>query len=166
MSKSSYNVLFICTGNSARSIMAEAILNQQGAGRFRAYSAGSHPAGEVNHHAIELLERNRFKTEGLRSKNWSEFAALDAPHMNFVLTVCDKAAGEVCPFWPGQPMSAHWGVEDPASVKGSESEIRRAFTDAFMVLSRRIALLTVLPIEKLDKLALNRELADIGRIKS
>jgi arsenate reductase len=166
MSKSSYNVLFICTGNSARSIMAEAILNQQGAGRFRAYSAGSHPAGEVNPHAIELLERNRFRTEGLRSKNWSEFAALDAPHMDFVLTVCDKAAGEVCPVWPGQPMSAHWGVEDPASVRGSETVIRRAFADAFMVLSRRIALLTVLPIEKLDKLALNRELADIGRIKS
>ena len=166
MSKSSYNVLFICTGNSARSIMAEAILNQQGAGRFRAYSAGSHPAGEVNPHAIELLERNRFKTEGLRSKNWSEFAALDAPEMNFVLTVCDKAAGETCPVWPGQPMSAHWGVEDPASVKGSEAEVRRAFSDAFMVLSRRIALLTVLPFEKLDKLALNKELADIGRVKS
>jgi protein-tyrosine-phosphatase len=166
MSKSSYNVLFICTGNSARSIMAESILNQQGAGRFRAYSAGSHPAGEVNRHAIELLERNRFKTEGLRSKNWSEFAALDAPHMDFVLTVCDKAAGEVCPVWPGQPMSAHWGVEDPASVRGSDEEVRRAFSDTFMVLSRRIALLTVLPIEKLDKLALNKELADIGRIKS
>ncbi len=166
MSKSSYNVLFICTGNSARSIMAEAILNQQGAGRFRAYSAGSHPAGEVNPHAIELLARNRFKTEGLRSKNWSEFASLDAPEMNFVLTVCDKAAGEVCPIWPGQPMSAHWGVEDPASVRGSEEVVLRAFTDAFMVLSRRIALLTVLPIEKLDKLALNKELADIGRIKS
>ncbi|RZI76502.1 MAG: arsenate reductase ArsC [Rubrivivax sp.] len=166
MSMSSYNVLFICTGNSARSIMAEAILNQQGAGRFRAYSAGSHPAGEVNPHAIELLERNRFKTDGLRSKNWSEFAALDAPHMNFVLTVCDKAAGEVCPVWPGQPMSAHWGVEDPASVRGTDTEVRRAFSDAFMVLSRRIALLTVLPIEKLDKLALNKELADIGRVKS
>ncbi len=166
MSISSYNVLFICTGNSARSIMAEAILNQQGAGRFRAYSAGSHPAGEVNPHAIELLERNRFKTDGLRSKNWSEFAALDAPHMNFVLTVCDKAAGEVCPVWPGQPMSAHWGVEDPASVRGTDTEVRRAFSDAFMVLSRRIALLTVLPIEKLDKLALNKELADIGRVKS
>lgn len=166
MSKSSYNVLFICTGNSARSIMAEAILNQQGAGRFRAYSAGSHPAGEVNPHAIELLERNRFKTEGLRSKNWSEFAALEAPHMDFVLTVCDKAAGEVCPVWPGQPMSAHWGVEDPASVRGSEEVVLRAFADAFMVLNRRIALLTVLPFEKLDKLALNKELADIGRVKS
>ncbi len=166
MTKLTYNVLFICTGNSARSIMAEAILNQQGAGRFRAYSAGSHPAGSVNPYAIELLERNRFKTNDLRSKNWSEFAAADAPHMDFVLTVCDKAAGEVCPVWPGQPMSAHWGVEDPAAVKGSEEAIRRAFSDSFMVLSRRIALLTVLPIDKLDKLALNKELSDIGRVKA
>jgi arsenate reductase len=166
MSKLTYNVLFICTGNSARSIMAEAILNQQGAGRFHAWSAGSHPAGQVNMHAIELLERNRFRTAGLRSKNWSEFAASDAPHMDFVLTVCDKAAGEVCPVWPGQPMSAHWGVEDPASVKGDEETVRRAFSDAFMVLSRRIALLTVLPIDKLDKLALNKELSSIGRVKA
>ena len=166
MTKLTYNVLFICTGNSARSIMAEAILNQQGAGRFRAYSAGSHPAGSVNPYAIELLERNRFKTNDLRSKNWSEFAAADAPHMDFVLTVCDKAAGEVCPVWPGQPMSAHWGVEDPAAVKGSEEAIRRAFSDSFMVLSRRIALLTVLPIDKLGKLALNKELSNIGRVKA
>ena len=166
MSKLTYNVLFICTGNSARSIMAEAILNQVGAGRFHAYSAGSHPAGQVNMHAIELLERNRFKTKGLHSKNWSEFAASDAPHMDFVLTVCDKAAGEVCPVWPGQPMSAHWGVEDPASVKGDEEAVRRAFTDAFMVLSRRIALLTVLPIDKLNKLALQKEISDIGQVRS
>jgi len=165
MTASTYNVLFICTGNSARSIMAEAILNQQGAGRFRAWSAGSHPAGAVNPHAIDLLERNRFKTTGLRSKNWDEFAAADAPHMDFVLTVCDKAAGEVCPVWPGQPMSAHWGVEDPAAVKGSDEAIHRAFSDCFMVLSRRIALLTVLPIEKLNKLALKQELADIGQVK-
>ncbi|MDP3835271.1 MAG: arsenate reductase ArsC [Hydrogenophaga sp.] len=166
MSKPSYNVLFICTGNSARSIMAEAILNQTGAGRFHAYSAGSHPAGQVHMHAIELLERNRFRTQGLRSKNWSEFAASDAPHMDFVLTVCDKAAGEICPVWPGQPMSAHWGVEDPASVKGDETVARRAFSDAFMVLSRRIALLTVLPIDKLDKLALNKELSSIGQVNA
>ena len=165
MPTSTYNVLFICTGNSARSIMAEAILNQMGAGRFRAWSAGSHPAGEVNPHAIDLLERNRFKTSGLRSKNWSEFAAADAPHMNFVLTVCDKAAGEVCPVWPGQPMSAHWGVEDPASVKGNDDVIHRSFNDCFIVMNRRIALLTVLPIEKLDKLALKKELADIGQVK-
>ncbi|KRB98916.1 arsenate reductase [Hydrogenophaga sp. Root209] len=165
MTPHSYNVLFICTGNSARSIMAESILNQQGAGRFRAWSAGSHPAGTVNPHAIELLERNRFKTTGLRSKNWEEFAASDAPRMDFVLTVCDKAAGEVCPVWPGQPMSAHWGVEDPAAIKGSEEVVQRAFNDCFILLNRRIALLTVLPIEKLDKLALKHELAGIGRVK-
>ncbi len=166
MTASTYNVLFICTANSARSIMAEAILNQMGAGRFRAWSAGSHPAGAVNPHAIDLLERNRFKTTGLRSKNWDEFAAADAPHMDFVLTVCDKAAGEVCPIWPGQPMSAHWGVEDPAAVKGSDEVIQRAFNDCFIVMNRRIALLTVLPIEKLNKLALKKELADIGQVKA
>ncbi|MDZ4129217.1 MAG: arsenate reductase ArsC, partial [Hydrogenophaga sp.] len=158
MIPSIYNVLFICTGNSARSIMAEALLNQLGAGRFRGYSAGSHPAGHVNPYAIELLERNRYKTGQLRSKNWSEFAAPDAPQMNFVLTVCDKPAGEVCPVWPGQPMSAHWGVEDPAAVKGSDDVISKAFTDTFMVLNRRITLLTTLPIEKLDKLKLQQEL--------
>lgn len=166
MNSSIYNVLFICTGNSARSIMAEAILNQQGAGRFRAYSAGSHPAGQVNPYAIDLLERNRFKTAGLRSKNWDEFALPDAPKMDFVLTVCDKAAGEVCPVWPGQPMTAHWGVEDPAAVKGSADVIQRAFTDCFVVMNRRIALLTVLPIEKLDKLALKRELDSMGKVTS
>lgn len=166
MTERIYNVLILCTGNSARSIMAEAILNQMGAGRFRAYSAGSHPAGVVNPHAIELLERNRFKTTGLRSKNWEEFAKADSPHMDFVLTVCDKAAGEVCPLWPGQPMSAHWGVEDPAAVKGSNEVIQRAFNDCFIAMNRRIALLTVLPIEKLDKLALKKELADIGQVKA
>jgi arsenate reductase len=161
-----YNVLFICSANTARSIMAEAILNQQGAGRFRAWSAGSHPAGAVNPRAIELLERNHFNTSGLRSKSWDEFAAADAPCMNFVLTVCDKAAGEQCPVWPGQPISAHWGVEDPAAVTGSEETIRRAFSDCLSVLSRRIALLTVLPIEKLDKLALKKELAGIGQARA
>jgi protein-tyrosine-phosphatase len=166
MTRSSYNVLFICTGNSARSIMAEAILNQQGAGRFHAYSAGSHPKGQVNPHAIALLERNHFKTSSLRSKKWTEFAAADAPHMDFVLTVCDKAAGEVCPAWPGQPMSAHWGVEDPVAVQGSTDAIQHAFTDCFVLLNRRIALLTVLPIEKLDKLALQNELAGIGQVRA
>ncbi len=158
-----YNVLFLCTGNSARSIMAEAILNQLGGARFRAYSAGSHPTREVNPHAIELLRRNHYKTENLRSKNWDEFAQADAPRMNFVLTVCDKAAGEVCPLWPGQPMSAHWGVADPVEVQGDEETRFKAFTDAFMVLNRRIALLVNLPIEKLDRLALQKELSDIGR---
>lgn len=161
-----YNVLFLCTGNSARSIMAESILNKLGGGRFRAFSAGSHPAGQVNPRAIELLERNHFKTDGLRSKNWSEFAQVDAPHMNFVLTVCDKAAGEVCPVWPGQPMSAHWGVRDPAEVTGTEDAVRRAFSDAFMVLSRRITLMVNLPLEKLDRLALQKQLVDIGRQKA
>ncbi|MEZ5665736.1 MAG: arsenate reductase ArsC [Burkholderiaceae bacterium] len=158
-----YNVLFLCTGNSARSIMAESILNQLGGGRFRGFSAGSHPAGQVNPHAIELLQRNRYRTEGLRSKDWSEFAAADAPHMNFVLTVCDKAAGEVCPVWPGQPMSAHWGVPDPVEVSGNDEVIQRAFADTFITLNRRIALLVNLPIEKLDRLALQSELGKIGQ---
>lgn len=158
-----YNVLFLCTGNSARSIMAEAILNHVGAGRFRAFSAGSHPIGQVNPLAIDVLQRNHFRTEGLRSKNWNEFAEAGAPHMDFVLTVCDKAAGEVCPVWPGQPISAHWGVADPVEVRGDEDFVKRAFYDAFMVLSRRIALLMNLPIEKLDRLALQGELVNIGR---
>lgn len=166
MSKSHMNVLFICTGNSARSIIAESLLNQLGGGKFRAYSAGSHPAGFVNPKAIELLERNRFPTSELRSKNWDEFAKPDAPQMDFVLTVCDNAAGEVCPVWPGQPMSAHWGVADPAAVKGTPAQIEKAFTDAFMVLQRRIALFLNLPIEKLAKLSLLKELQDIGQVKA
>lgn len=161
-----YNVLFLCTGNSARSIMAEAILNQIGGGRFRGHSAGSHPAGQVNPHALELLERNHYRTDGLRSKSWNEFALPDAPPMNFVFTVCDKAAGETCPFWPGQPMTAHWGVPDPAEVCGSEELIQRAFAAAFITLSHRIALLVNLPIDKLDRLALQKELVDIGRTSS
>ena len=161
-----YNVLFLCTGNSARSIMAESILNHLGGGRFRAYSAGSHPAGRVNPHAIELLQRNHYKTESLRSKNWDEFALADAPHMNFVLTVCDKAAGEVCPFWPGQPLSAHWGVPDPTAVAGDEQALEKAFADTFIVLSRRIALMVNLPFEKLDRLALQKELVEIGQQKA
>ncbi len=163
MSTTTRNVLFICTGNSARSILAEVILNQLGAGRFRAYSAGSTPAGRVNPKALELLERNRFKINDLRSKSWDEFAGLDAPHMDFVLTVCDKAAGEVCPVWPGQPISAHWGVSDPAAVRGTEEQIDRAFQEAFSVLSRRISLFVTLPLDKLDRLALTSELSRIGQ---
>ena len=162
MNSRTYNVLFLCTGNSARSIMAEAVLNQLGGGIFRGYSAGSHPTGTVNPYALDLLVRNRFRVEGLRSKNWDEFAQPDAPVMDFVLTVCDKAAGEVCPLWPGQPMSAHWGVEDPAEVQGSEEDKHKAFSIAFMTLRTRIALLVNLPIEKLDKLALQHELNSIA----
>jgi arsenate reductase len=165
MAKSYMNVLFICTGNSARSIIAESLLNQLGGGKFRAYSAGSHPAGFVNPKALELLERNRFRTGELRSKNWDEFAKPDAPQMDFVLTVCDNAAGEVCPVWPGQPMSAHWGVPDPAAVQGTPAQVEKAFTDAFMVLQRRITLFLNLPIEKLAKLSLLKELQDIGQVK-
>ena len=160
-----YNVLFLCTGNSARSLMAEAILNQMGSGRFRGFSAGSHPAGLVHPRAAELLKRNHYPTESLRSKDWNEFAAPGAPHMNFVLTVCDKAAGEVCPVWPGQPLSAHWGVPDPAAVRGDEQAVTKAFTDAFSVISRRIALMVNLPFDKLDRLALQKELAGIGLAK-
>lgn len=165
MSNRIYNVLFLCTHNSARSILAEAILNQHGAGRFRAFSAGSHPAGQVNPHALDLLERNRFPTAGLRSKNWDEFAAPGAPVMDYVLTVCDKAAGEVCPVWPGQPISAHWGVEDPAAVEGDQEAVNKAFKDAFIVMSRRIALFLSLPIDKLDKMSLRKELAQIGQTR-
>ena len=165
MSYRVFNVLFICTANSARSIMAEAILNQLGAGRYRAYSAGSQPAGRVNPYALELLQRNRFRTDSLRSKNWEEFAAPDAPAMDFVLTVCDNAAGEVCPVWPGQPMSAHWGVPDPAAAQGTEEEKQRAFSDAFITLNRRITIFLALPFDKLDKLSLQSELHRIGSEK-
>ena len=163
MSARVYNVLVLCSGNSARSIMAEAVLNQLGGGQFRGYSAGSTPAGAVNPHALELLKRNHFRTEGLRSKSWDEFAQPGAPVMDFVLTVCDKAAGEVCPMWPGQPMSAHWGVEDPVEVQGTEEDKQRAFSAAFMTLRTRVALLVNLPIEKLDKLSLQHELNSIAK---
>jgi len=166
MTKNHMNVLFICTGNSARSIIAESLLNQLGGGKFRAYSAGSHPAGFVHPKALELLERNRFRSGDLRSKNWGEFASNDAPQMDFVLTVCDKAAGEVCPVWPGQPMSAHWGVEDPAAATGTPAQIEKAFADAFLVLQRRIALFLNLPIEKLERLSLLKELQKIGQVKA
>lgn len=162
-SKRAYNVLFLCTGNSSRSIMAEAILNEVGKGRFRAFSAGSHPTGKVNPNALEQLRNARLPTEGLRSKSWDEFAAAGAPPLDFVFTVCDQAAGEVCPVWPGQPVSAHWGVDDPAAVEGTDEEKRRAFLRALTTLQRRIELFLSLPHAKLDKLALKRRLDEIGR---
>lgn len=158
-----YNVLFLCTGNSARSILAEALLNRHGGGRFRAFSAGSQPAGRVNPFAIELLQSAGFPTEGLRSKNWDEFAAQGAPQLDFVFTVCDNAAAEVCPVWPGQPMTAHWGVPDPAAVQGSDELKRKAFRDTFITLERRINLFVSLPIRSLDQLTLVRKVAEIGK---
>jgi arsenate reductase len=159
----SFNVLFLCTGNSARSILAEAYLNSAGRNQFKAYSAGSRPAGRVNPFAIELLRKNRLPTAGLRSKNWDEFAKDGAPPPDFVFTVCDNAAGEVCPVWPGQPITAHWGVADPAAVTGSDEEKRKAFLRAFTELTVRINLLLALPLEKLDRLTLKRRLEDIGK---
>ena len=157
------NVLFLCTGNSARSILAEAIINAQGRDRFRGLSAGSHPTGRVNPFALALLERQGMSTKGLRSKNWDEFAAPGAPQLDFVFTVCDNAAGEMCPIWPGQPISAHWGVEDPAVVEGSEEDKQKAFFHAFNFLQRRIALFVNLPLATLDRVSLKKKLADIGR---
>ena len=159
------NVLFLCTGNSARSILAESLMNNLtiGRGRFKAYSAGSHPKGEVNPFALQLLEQQHFPTEDLRSKSWDEFAAPDAVVLDFVFTVCDQAAAEQCPYWPGQPMTAHWGVPDPAAGVGSDDEKRRAFKDAFFVLKRRIELFASLPIESLNRLALKSEVDRIGR---
>jgi protein-tyrosine-phosphatase len=159
----SFNVLFLCTGNSARSIIAESILRQIGAGRFVSYSAGSHPAGKVNPFALEYLQAHRMPTEGLRSKNWEEFAQPGAPSLDFVFTVCDNAAGEACPVWPGQPMTAHWGVPDPAAVAGTDEQKRKAFADISLVLLNRIRLFASLPIEKLDRLSLARKLSDIGK---
>jgi arsenate reductase len=161
-----YNVLFLCTGNSARSILAEAYLGSRGLGRFVAYSAGSQPAGRVNPFALELLRKNRMSTEGLRSKNWDEFAQPGAPRMNFVFTVCDNAAEEVCPVWPGQPVSAHWGIEDPAAVQGTDEEKRRAFLKAFTQLTTRINLFLNLPLEKLDRMTLKAKLGEIGTTRS
>jgi arsenate reductase (thioredoxin) len=159
-----FNVLFLCTGNSARSILAEVLMNNLavGGGRFKAYSAGSHPKGEVNPFALELLEQQHISTEGLRSKSWDEFAAPDAPRLDFVFTVCAQAAAEECPYWPGQPMTAHWGVPDPAAIVGSDEQKRKAFKDAFIVLKRRIELFSCLPMEGLNRLALQRELDRIG----
>jgi arsenate reductase len=157
-----YNVLFLCTGNSARSIMAEAILNQKGKPNFTAYSAGSHATGRVNPFALKQLETARLPTLNLRSKNWDEFARPGKPQMDFVFTVCDQAAKEVCPVWPGRPMTAHWGVPDPGVVAGSPEQIERAFRDAFSVLDRRIGLFLCLPLSSLDKLALKKEIDRIG----
>lgn len=162
MSERTYNVLFLCTGNSARSIMAEALLNHLGIGSFRAYSAGSHPAGRVNPLALERLEKEGVPADGARSKSWDEFASPGAPPLDFVITVCDNAAGEVCPVWPGQPVTAHWGLPDPAAVEGSEGERRLAFAQAFAVLERRITLFTALNPHSLERLALERKLRDIG----
>ena len=163
MNDAVHNILFLCTGNSARSILAESVLNHKYGHRFRAFSAGSHPNGQVNPHAIALLERQGISIEGLRSKSWDEFAAPGAPVLHFVFTVCDNAANEVCPVWPGQPMTAHWGVPDPAAVQGSDAVIAQAFRDAYVVLERRIDLFANLPLATIGKLALKQQLQDIGQ---
>ena len=163
MSTRVFNVLFLCTGNSARSILAEAYLNSIGRDRFRAHSAGSHPTGQVNPLALELLGQRGLPTQGLRSKGWDEFVAAGAPHMDFIITVCDQAAGEVCPVWPGRPLTAHWGVQDPAAVTGDDAARRAAFEDAFILLTRRIQLLTSLRLEALDQLAMEQQLRHIGK---
>jgi len=160
--KTPYNVLFLCTGNSARSILAEAILNQKGKPNFTAYSAGSHPAGRVNPGALQILETAKLPTAGLRSKSWDEFAKPAAPKMDFVFTVCDNAANEVCPVWPGQPVTAHWGIPDPAAAAGTPEQIERAFRDAFVTLERRIDLFLSLPLSSLDQLALKKSVDQIG----
>ena len=157
-----YNVLFLCTGNSARSIMGEAIMNYKGQLNFSAYSAGSHPSGTVRPEAIAELESAHLPTDRLRSKSWDEFAKADAPKLDFVFTVCDNAANEVCPFWPGQPQTAHWGVPDPAAVRGTQDEIKRAYRDAFMTLERRISLFLCLPLASIDKMAIKKEIDKIG----
>jgi arsenate reductase len=161
--KQQYNVLFLCTGNSARSIMAEAILNKEARGQFRAFSAGSQPKGKVNAYALDLLRTSNYDVATLRSKSWAEFAKADAPDLDFVFTVCDNAAGEACPLWPGQPITAHWGIPDPAAATGTEAEIALAFKSAFRMLKRRIDLFLALPIKKLDRLVLTNKLKEIGR---
>lgn len=163
MTPTHYNVLFLCTGNSARSIMAEAILKHRGRDRFSSYSAGSHPTGAVRPEALHQISAAGLPTEGLRSKSWDEFAAPGAPPIDFIITVCDNAANEACPYWPGHPMTAHWGIPDPAAVQGTPDEIARAFRDAFSVLDRRIGLFLALPISTLETLAMQRELDSIGR---
>lgn len=163
MADKTYNVLFVCTGNSARSILAEALMNDLGKGRgFKAFSAGSQPRGEVNPWALRTLADHHYPTDGYRSKSWEEFATPDAPQLDFVFTVCDQAAGEVCPVWPGQPMTAHWGMPDPAAVVGPDQAIRNAFLDTFITMKRRIELMLALPIASLDKMAIQREIKDIG----
>ncbi len=163
MSQRVYNVLFLCTGNSARSIMAEAILNREGHGRFKAFSAGSQPKGKINPRTLEILRKFNYDVSTLRSKSWAEFARAGAPDLDFVFTVCDNAAGEACPLWPGQPITAHWGIPDPAAATGSEAEIALAFRDAYRMLSRRIELFVALPLEKLDRFVLTSRLKEIGR---
>jgi arsenate reductase (thioredoxin) len=160
-----YNVLFLCTANSARSIMAEAILNKIGVGKFRAFSAGSHPKGQINPLALQLLQSLGYDTSGFRSKSWSEFADPGAPLLDFVFTVCDNAAGEVCPVWPGQPMTAHWGVPDPAEAQGSPAEVALAFKDAYRMLNQRIGIFAALPLRSLDRLSLQNKLREIGRME-
>jgi arsenate reductase len=163
MAEHVYNVLFLCTGNSARSIIAEAIVNRYGAGRFKGFSAGSHPKGKVHPYTLALLKNLNYPTEGLRSKSWDEFATPDAPKLDFVFTVCDDAANETCPVWPGQPMSAHWGVPDPAAVEGTEAEKRAAFADTCRMMTQRISIFTSLPIASLDRLSLQKRLDEIGQ---
>ena len=160
-----YNVLFLCTGNSARSILGEALLNHLGKGRFRAWSAGSHPAGKVNPFALELLEKNGLAVDDLRSKNWDEFSQAGAPEFDFIFTVCDNAANEVCPVWPGHPMTAHWGIEDPAAVEGSDEDKRKAFVHAYNQLSRRILLFTSLPLKSLNAMSIKDKLVEIGKLR-
>jgi arsenate reductase (thioredoxin) len=165
MPEQAYNILFLCTGNSARSIIAEAILNKIGAGKFVAYSAGSQPKGQVNPHTIQLLQGLGYETSRLRSKSWHEFAKPGAPPLDFTFTVCDNAAGETCPVWPGQPMTAHWGVPDPAEAQGTPAEVALAFKDAYRMLNQRIGIFVALPIRSLDQLSLQRRLQDIGRME-
>lgn len=163
MSEKTYNVLFLCTGNSARSILAEALLTHKGAGRFHGFSAGSHPTGQPRPEALRQLALAGIATDGWRSKSWNEFAAPGAPEMDFIFTVCDNAAGEVCPVWPGHPVTAHWGLPDPAAVRGTDEEVARAFRETFMVLDRRISLLLSLPIGALEEMALKQKVSEIGR---
>jgi len=165
MSDSKYNVLFLCTGNSARSVIAESILRKDGAGRFTAFSAGSDPKGAINPFALKVLAAYGYPTDGFRSKSWDEFAVPGAPQLDFAFTVCDSAAGEACPVWPGQPMTAHWGIEDPAAVAGSDIEKERAFNTAFRYLKNRISVFASLPIRSLDSLTLNAKLREIGRLE-
>lgn len=160
-----FNVLFLCTGNSARSVMAEVILNRAGRGRFRAFSAGSHPKGRIHPYTLDLLRQMNYEVGALRSKSWNEFAKPDAPKLDFVFTVCDDAASEICPVWPGQPMTAHWGVPDPAAATGTEAEIRLAFADALRMLTNRINIFVSLPLRSLDQLSLQKQLDSIGKTK-
>ena len=165
MNDRAFNVLFLCTGNSARSVLAESILRRDGAGKFRAFSAGSHPKGEINPFALKVLESYGYPTDGFRSKSWDEFEGAGAPELDFVFTVCDSAAGESCPFWPGQPMTAHWGIEDPAAVEGTDLQKEAAFVAAFKYLRNRISIFVSLPIRSLDAMTLDRRLKDIGRME-